>query len=195
MKEDEKKDDVHPSEFMSHGLHKRRTILLSEPVSPELTQRIMASLLLMDQEDQEKPIDVLINSPGGSADDGFAIYDALRFVRAPVRTINVGLSASAATIIMLGADKENRFALPNARIMIHQPLGQIPGTSAENIKRWAEEIIKLKERINQLYADETGHPIEKIKEDTDRDHWLTPEEAVEYGLLTKVISSYDELNA
>ena len=142
MKEETK--ETHSGEFISKGLHDRRTVLLSEPISPKLTQRVMASLLLMDHEDPKSPIDVLINSPGGSADDGFAIYDALRFVRAPIRTINVGLSASAATIIMLGAEKEHRYALPNARIMIHQPLGQIPGTSAENIKRWAEQIIKLR---------------------------------------------------
>jgi ATP-dependent Clp protease protease subunit len=155
----------------------------------------MASLLLMDHENPEKPIDVIINSPGGNSDDGFAIYDALRFVGPPIRTINVGLSARAATIIMLGATKEHRYALPNARIMIHQPLGNMPGTSAENLKRWAEQIIKLRTRINNLYAEETGQAIEKIREDTDRDTWFSPEDAVEYGLISKVINSYDDLNA
>lgn len=193
MKTEEKKETTHSGEFLVHGLHQNRTILISQQVDNKLTQRVMASLLLMDQEDSEKPINVLINSPGGSADDGFAIYDALRFVRAPVRTINVGLSASAATVIMLGAAKEHRYALPNARIMIHQPLGQIPGTSAENVKRWAEQIIKLRKKINQLYADETGRPFDEIAQDTDRDRWFTPEEAVEYGLISHVISSYNDL--
>ena len=96
---------------------------------------------------------------------------------------------------MLGAAKEHRYALPNARIMIHQPLGNMPGTSAENLKRWAEQIIKLRTRINNLYAEETGQAIEKIREDTDRDTWFSPEDAVEYGLISKVINSYDDLNA
>jgi len=194
MKEEEKKETPVSNEFISQGLHQNRTILISQQVDNKLTQRVMASLLLMDQADSKKPINVLINSPGGSADDGFAIYDALRFVRAPVRTINVGLSASAATVIMLGAPKESRFALPNARIMIHQPLGQIPGTSAENVKRWAEQIIKLRKKINQLYADETGRPIEEIQQATDRDQWFTPEEAVEYGLISKIITNYNDLD-
>ncbi|MBT3605634.1 MAG: ATP-dependent Clp protease proteolytic subunit [Candidatus Latescibacteria bacterium] len=193
MKTEEKKETTPSGEFLVHGLHQSRTILISQQVDSKLTERIMASLLIMDQEDSEKPINVLINSPGGSADDGFAIYDALRFVRAPVRTINVGLSASAATVIMLGAEKEHRYALPNARIMIHQPLGQMPGTSAENVKRWAEQIIKLRKKINQLYADETGRPFEEIAQDTDRDRWFSPEEAVEYGLISHVIASYDDL--
>ncbi|MDP6037320.1 MAG: ATP-dependent Clp protease proteolytic subunit [Candidatus Latescibacteria bacterium] len=194
MKSAEKQQEASPTEFLSHGLHKRRTILISDPIDNKVSQRVLASLLLMDQDDTEKPIDVLINSPGGSADDGFAIYDSLRFVRAPIRTINVGLSASAATIIMLGAEKEHRYSLPNARIMIHQPLGNIPGTSAENLKRWAEQILKLRTRINNLYAAETGQAIEKIQEDTDRDTWFTPEAAVEYGLISKVINNYDDLN-
>ncbi|MGA1195629.1 MAG: ClpP family protease [Candidatus Latescibacterota bacterium] len=193
MKADEKDKTKTSSEFLVEGLHHSRTILISQQVDSKLTQSVMASLLLMDQEDPQKPINVLINSPGGSADDGFAIYDALRFVRAPVRTINVGLSASAATVIMLGAPKEHRYALPNARIMIHQPLGNIPGTSAENIKRWAEQIIKLRAKINELYAKETGRPVEEIAQDTDRDRWFTPEEAVEYGLISHIISSYNDL--
>ena len=191
--EEEKKETPVSGEFIAQSLHQNRTILISQQVDSKLTQRVMASLLLMDQDDPTKPINVLINSPGGSADDGFAIYDALRFVRAPVRTINVGLSASAATVIMLGAEKEHRYALPNARIMIHQPLGQIPGTSAENVKRWAEQIIKLRKKINELYARETGRPLEEIAEATDRDYWFTPEEAVEYGLISHVISSYNDL--
>lgn len=191
--EEEKKALPVSGEFISQSLHQNRTILISQQVDSKLTQHVMASLLLMDQDDPTKPINVLINSPGGSVDDGFAIYDALRFVRAPVRTINVGLSASAATVIMLGAEKEHRYALPNARIMIHQPLGQIPGTSAENVKRWAEQIIKIRKKINELYARETGRPVEEIAEATDRDYWFSAEAAVEYGLISHVISSYDDL--
>ena len=195
MKTNETETQAPPGEFLTRSLHQRRIILISEPIDHKVSQRVLASLLVMDQEDPESPIDVLINSPGGSSDDGFAIYDALRFVRAPVRTLNVGLSASAATVIMLGAEKEHRYALPNARIMIHQPLGNIPGTSAENLKRWAEQILKLRARINHLYARETGQTLQKIQEDTDRDTWFTPEAAVEYGLISKVINTYTDLNA
>ena len=116
----------------------------------------------------------------------------IRFVRTPVRVVSVGLSASAATVIMMAAKKEDRFALPNARIMIHQPSMQYFGR-AEDIRRTAEQVLKLRERINRLYADETGQPLEKVTEDTDRDYWLSPEEAVDYGLIAKVIHSYDEL--
>ncbi|MCZ6636408.1 MAG: ATP-dependent Clp protease proteolytic subunit [bacterium] len=185
--------ETSPGEFLARSLLQTRTVLISDAIDHKLTQKVVAQLLLLDEEDPEKPVKVLINSPGGNPDDGFAIYDTMRFIRPTVSTLNVGLSASAATILMLGAPKDRRFALPNARIMIHQPWGQAPGAQAENIKRWAEQILKLRERINRLYAEETGHSIEKIQEDTDRDYWMSPEEAVEYGLLSKVITSYEEI--
>jgi ATP-dependent Clp protease, protease subunit len=179
-------------EFLGRSLIKARTILISDPIDYKLTNRVIAQLLYLDNEDPQKPIKIFINSPGGSADDGFAIYDMIRFVRAPVKIISTGLSASAATVIMLAAKKENRFALPNARIMIHQPSMRSFG-AAEDIRRTAEQILKLRQRINELYASETGQPLDKVSEDTDRDYWMTAQEAVEYGLISRVVSSSSEL--
>jgi ATP-dependent Clp protease protease subunit len=169
-----------------------RTIMISEAVTSRLTRRVVASLLLLDQEDPAAPINVIINSPGGSADDGFGIYDAMRFVRAPVRTICVGIAASAATIILLGADKEHRFVLPSCRILIHQPSSGARG-SASDISITAKEIIKLRERINKLLAAETGQTVEKIDEDVHRDYWMSAEEAVEYGLYTRIVNSVTDV--
>jgi ATP-dependent Clp protease protease subunit len=153
---------------------------------------VIAQLLYLDNDDPGKPIKIFINSPGGSADDGFAIYDMIRFVRSPVKIISAGLSASAATVIMLAAKKENRLALPNARIMIHQPSMRSFG-AAEDLRRTAEQILKLRQRINELYAQETGQPLDKVSVDTDRDFWMTAQEAVEYGLISRVVASYSEL--
>ena len=194
---EEEEEEAQPGgqgEFVVRSLIKARTILISDPIDHKLTTRVIAQLLLMDSDDPEKPITILINSPGGSADDGFAIYDLIRFIRPPVRIVSVGLSASAATVIMLAAEKGNRFALPNARIMIHQPSMRMVGT-AEDVKRTAEQILILRERINELYAQETGQPLDKVVEDTDRDYWMSAQEAVKYGLISKVVTHFNELGA
>jgi ATP-dependent Clp protease protease subunit len=188
-KEKEGKDD---GEFLGRSLMKGRTILISDPIDHKLTSRVIAQLLHLDDTDPKKPIKIFINSPGGSADDGFAIYDMIRFVRPRVRIISAGLSASAATVIMLGAEKEDRLALPNARIMIHQPSMRSFGP-AEDLRRTAEQILKLRLRINELYAQETGQSLDKVTDDTDRDFWMTAQEAVDYGLIHKVITAHDEL--
>ncbi len=179
-------------ELLGRHLLKARAILIAGPIDHRLSTRVIAQLLLMDGEDAEKPIKVFVNSPGGSSDDGFAIFDVMRFVRPRVKVVSTGWSASAATVIMLAAKKEDRFALPNARIMIHQPSMQASG-AAEDIRRTAEEVLRMKARVNRLYAEETGQPLEKVQEDTDRDYWLSSEEAVEYGLISKVIRRYGEL--
>ena len=190
--EEESEKGSKDGEFLGRSLIKARTILISDPVDHKLTARVTAQLLFLDHEDPEKPIKIFINSPGGSADDGYAIYDLIRFVRPRVKIISAGLSASAATVIMLAAEKQDRLALPNARIMIHQPSMRSFG-AAEDIKRTAEQILKLRQRINELYAQETGQPIEKVSEDTDRDYWMSAEEAVEYGLISRVVNNLDEL--
>ncbi len=197
LKEEEEEEEVRgegDGAFLGRNLLKARTILISDPVDHKLTTRVIAQLLLVDGEDPEKPVKIFINSPGGSADDGFAIYDIIRFIRPPVKVISAGLSASAATVIMLAAEKENRYALPNARIMIHQPSMRYFG-AAEDIRRTAEQILKLRARINKLYAEETGQPIEKVEEDTDRDYWMSAQEALDYGLISRVVGSYAELEA
>ncbi|WP_034419041.1 ClpP family protease [Candidatus Entotheonella palauensis] len=180
-------------DFIGRSLMDARTVLISDPIDHKLTTRVIAQLLHLDAADPEKPIKIFINSPGGSADDGFAIYDIIRFIRPRVRIVSTGLSASAATVIMMAAEKEDRLALPNARIMIHQPSMRSFG-AAEDLRRTAEQILKLRTRINELYAEETGQDLEKVTIDTDRDFWMTAQEAVEYGLISQVVSSYAELD-
>jgi ATP-dependent Clp protease protease subunit len=172
-------------------LKKERTIIISEEVSPKLTQRVMSSLLWLDSQSDD-PIKLYINTPGGSADDGFAIFDLIRFVKAPVYNISFGLNASAGTIILLGAPKERRLALPNARIMIHQPSGGSRGRSSD-IEITAEEILKLRHRANEVFAEECGRTVKQVEKDTDRDYWMSPEEAVEYGLVGRIITNLDDI--
>jgi len=191
--EEEEEKGSRDGEFLGRSLIKARTILISDPIDHKLTARVTAQLLHLDSEDSDKSIKLFINSPGGSADDGYAIYDMIRFVRPRVKIISAGLCASAATVIMLAAKKEDRMALPNARIMIHQPSMRSFG-AAEDLKRTAEQILKLRLRINELYAAETGQSLEKVSEDTDRDYWMSADEAVEYGLIGSVVSSLDELD-
>ena len=172
-------------------LKKERTVIISEEVSPKLTQRVMSSLLWLDSQSDE-PIKLYINTPGGSADDGFAIFDLIRFVKAPVYNISFGLNASAGTIILLGAPKERRLALPNARIMIHQPSGGSRGRSSD-IEITAEEILKLRHRANEVFAEECGRTVKQVEKDTDRDYWMSPEEAIEYGLVGRIITNLDDV--
>ena len=172
-------------------LKKERTIIISEEVSPKLTQRVMSSLLWLDSQSDD-PIKLYINTPGGSADDGFAIFDLIRFVKAPVYNISFGLNASAGTIILLGAPKERRLALPNARIMIHQPSGGSRGRSSD-IEITAEEILKLRHRANEVFAAECGRTVKQVEKDTDRDYWMSPEEAIEYGLVGRIITHLDDI--
>ena len=172
-------------------LKKERTIIISEEVSPKLTQRVMSSLLWLDSQSDD-PIKLYINTPGGSADDGFAIFDLIRFVKAPVYNISFGLNASAGTIILLGAPKERRLALPNARIMIHQPSGGSRGRSSD-IEITAEEILKLRHRANEVFAEECGRTVKQVEKDTDRDYWMSPEEAIEYGLVGRIITNLDDV--
>ena len=189
---DEKRDDRPRESFVALDLLKQeRTVVISEVVSPKLTQRVLSQLLWLDSQD-DRPIKLFINTPGGSADDGFAIYDLIRFIRAPVFNICVGLNASAGTILLLGTPKERRLALPNARLMIHQPSGGGRGRVTD-IEITAEEILKLRHRANELIAQETGRPLEKVEQDTDRDCWMSADEAKAYGLVSRVIRSLRDI--
>jgi ATP-dependent Clp protease protease subunit len=170
---------------------KTRTILLSGQVNKDLAERTIRQLLLLDEEN-DKPIRIFIDSPGGDADAGFAIFDMIRFVTAPVWTIGMGLVASAAAIIQLASPKERRIGLPNSHYLIHQPLSGIRGV-ATDIEIHAREIERLREKINRLIADETGTGLEQVERDTDRDFWMSAEEAVRYGLISKIILNRGEL--
>jgi len=174
-------------------LLKTRTIPLFEPITPRSARRIVTSLLVLEAEDADKPVTLLVNSPGGSVDDGFAIYDTMRFVRCPVRAVCTGLAASAANIVLLGAPKGSRLSLPNTRILIHQPSTGVQG-QASDIAITAKEILKTRERLNGLLAAETGQPIDRIAQDTNRDYWMSAEEARAYGLIDRVIRSRGEID-
>ena len=169
-------------------------MLLSSEVSPTVAQKVIERLLILEADDPDAPITMLVNSPGGEVHSGFAVYDVIRFIRPPVRIVCTGLTASIATIILLAVDKENRVALPNARLLIHQPLfsGEVFGP-ASDLEITANEILKTKEHINRVIAEATGHSISKVQRDTERDFWLSADEAVAYGLVSRVIKSRADL--
>ncbi|HJW86809.1 MAG TPA: ATP-dependent Clp protease proteolytic subunit, partial [Candidatus Brocadiaceae bacterium] len=180
-----------PAGDLAARLLKTRTIMVADEVNKKMAQQIMAQLILMEAENDED-IKIFINSPGGDADAGFAIFDMMRFVKPKVKAICTGVAASAAVIILLGAKKENRFSLPNARVLIHQPSTGIHGTAAD-IQIEASEIIKCREKINHLIAVETGQTFEKVGLDTKRNFWMSAEEALKYGLVSKIIQTSGEL--
>jgi ATP-dependent Clp protease protease subunit len=196
--DDDEEDDDEPKDSNKGNaalgleiLKKQRSIIISEGVSPKLTQRVLGSLLWLDSQSKE-PIKVFINSPGGSADDGFAIFDLIRYVKSPVYNITVGLNASAGILILLAVPRERRFALPSTRLMMHQPSGGGRG-QASDIEITASEIQKLRHKANVMISEQTGQPLSRVEVDTDRDFWLSAQEAVEYGLVGKVISSASDL--
>ena len=176
-----------------HAL-RSRSVLLFGGIEPKLTQEVVRQILILDQISHTKSINVYINSPGGLADDGFAIYDVLRFVKAPVSTIVTGLAASAATIVMVGAPRDRRFVLPHSRIMLHQPSVGIRGTAAD-IAISAKEILRLRQKANDLFVRETGKPLEVVEKDMHRDFWMSAQEAVDYGLLTRILTDSTDLPA
>jgi ATP-dependent Clp protease protease subunit len=170
---------------------KTRTILLSGEIKKDLAERTIRQLLLLEDMGDE-PIRIFIDSPGGDADAGYAIFDMIRFVKPPVWTIGMGLVASAAAIIQLASPKERRVGLPNSHYLIHQPLSGIRGV-ATDIEIHARELDKLREKINRLIAGETGAAFEQVEKDTDRDYWMNAEEAAKYGLISRIISRREEL--
>jgi len=170
---------------------KTRTVLLSGEVNKDLAEKTIRQLLLLEDMSDE-PIRIFIDSPGGDADAGYAIFDMIRFVKPEVWTIGMGLVASAAAIIQLASPKERRVGLPNSHYLIHQPLSGIRGV-ATDIEIHARELEKLRAKINRLIADETGTPATQVEKDTDRDYWMSAEEAVSYGLIGKVISRRTDL--
>jgi len=165
-----------------------RVVFLGRPVDDELANLIVAQLLHLESEDGAKPIALYINSPGGSADGMFAIYDAMQHVRPPVETTCIGMAASAAAVILAGGADGSRAVLPHGRVMIHQPhVGGIGG-QASDIEIHAAEILRQRELANQLLSRHTGQPIDRIRSDTDRDRWMTADQALEYGLVDRILS-------
>ncbi|MDJ0974592.1 MAG: ATP-dependent Clp protease proteolytic subunit [Planctomycetota bacterium] len=171
---------------LTRYLLKGRSIMLFGPIEPQLTREVITQMLVLDQVSHTKPIRIYINSPGGVADDGFAIYDVIKFVQAPVYTIVTGLAASAATIVMVGATPDRRLILPHSRVMLHQPSVGVRGT-ASDIAISAKEIIRLRKKANELFERETDQPLDKLERDMHRDFWMSADEAVEYGLCDRII--------
>ena len=174
-------------------LLKDRIVFLGTPVDDDVANVIIAQFLFLESEDPDKDISLYINSPGGSVSSGLAIYDTMQYVKPQVSTICLGLAASMGAFLLAGGAKGKRFALPNARVMIHQPSGGTGG-QATDIEIQAKEIVKTKRRLNELLAANTGQPFEKIENDADRDFWMSGDEAKAYGLIDEVISSKKALD-
>jgi ATP-dependent Clp protease, protease subunit len=170
-------------------LNLERIIFLSQEVDDGIANAIVAAMLYLDSEDQSKPICLYINSPGGSVTAGMAIYDTMQHIKSEVITICVGLAASMGSFLLAAGSKGKRLALPHARIMIHQPLGGTGRQQASDIEIEAKEILRMREHLNLMLAQRTGQPLEKIEKDTDRDYFMSAEEAKEYGLIDQVIQT------
>ena len=168
-------------------LLKERIIFLSGPVHDQVSTLIIAQLLFLEAENPKKEISFYINSPGGSVSAGLAMYDTMKYIRPAVSTMCVGMAASMGSLLLTAGEKDMRFSLPNSRIMVHQPSGGFQG-QASDIERHAQDIIKIKRRLNEIYVQHTGQSYETIEKTLDRDHFMDPEEAVSFGLIDKVLS-------
>ncbi len=189
-----KKDMESLENFMEKQFIEQRKIIISSTINQKLAEKVIKKLFLLDGIDPEKPIIIIINSPGGDVFSGFAIFDIMRAIKSPVITLVAGFAASMGSIIMLGAKKGKRFATKNSKILIHQPLiaGVFQGRATE-IEIQAKEIQETKERIINLYVEETGQKREKIAKDVEMDFWMTAEQAKEYGLIDNIIHTLDEI--
>ncbi|OUM96116.1 MAG: ATP-dependent Clp endopeptidase, proteolytic subunit ClpP [Thermobacillus sp. ZCTH02-B1] len=168
-------------------LLKDRIVFLGGPIDDDVANLVIAQLLFLAAEDPEKDVYLYINSPGGSVTAGLGIYDTMQYIKPDVSTICVGMAASMGSLLLAAGAKGKRYALPNSEVMIHQPLGGVRGQAAD-IKIHADWILKTKHKLNQIYVEHTGQPYEKIERDTDRDFFMSAQEALEYGLIDKVIT-------
>ena len=178
--------------FMDERLFKSRSISIFGQIN-ERTARTVTEQLLSLAAENDEPITIYISSPGGHVESGDVIYDMIKYIKPEVRVVGTGWVASAATNIYLAAKKENRYSLPNTRYLVHQPTGGSEG-DATDIKIQMEQIVKTKERINKIISEETGRPLEQVEKDTDRDYWMSVDEAIEYGIVGKVITSVKDVS-
>ncbi len=191
--EEESKEAPKPQDGFLSKLLKARTVLITGEVDQELAEKTISQLLILDSESHD-PIRVLITSNGGHVDSGFAIHDVMRYIESEVISIGAGWVASIAVPILFGArKKENRVSLPNTRFLIHQPSGGALGQMAD-VRIEAMEIMKIRDKLNHLIAEETGQPVDKVAKDSERNYWLSAEEAQEYGLISRVVRSAKELS-
>ena len=188
---DKEAENGKPSNMLENVLNKNRTLTLFGEINQDVARRTAEKLLALAYESDD-PITLYVGSPGGHVESGDTIYDMIQFIKPVVRIVGTGWVGSIATHIYLAAEKENRFALPNTRFLIHQPSGGFGG-DATDIQIHAQEILKTRERINGVIADRTGQSVERVSEDTMRDCWMSAEESVAYGLIGKIITSIDEI--
>ena len=193
MAKDDEKSKEEKSAAVDQLFFKSRNVIITGEINDKLAQKTVTHLLAL-AEDGDDPINLFISSPGGHVESGDMVHDMIKFIKPRVRTIGSGWVASAGALIFVGADKEDRYCLPNTRFLLHQPSGGIGG-KVTDMQIQAEQIKKMRERFDNLFAQATGQTPEKIREDTMRDFWLDTDEALAYGLLGKVVSSMDELRA
>ncbi|MFP4704450.1 MAG: ATP-dependent Clp protease proteolytic subunit [Spirochaetaceae bacterium] len=187
----EKDQNTLANEQLIQRMLKTRTILVSGEINKSLAERVVRQLLLLEEQSDD-PIRVFIDSPGGDADAGYAIFDMMRFVKPRVYSVGMGLVASAGALVLLAAKAEDRLGLPNSHYLIHQPLSGMRGV-ATDIEIHARELEKMRARINKLISNETGQDLERVEKDTDRDFWMSAEDAREYGLISKVVTERSEI--
>ncbi|TKI05185.1 ATP-dependent Clp protease proteolytic subunit [Martelella alba] len=190
-KEQEKDKEAAISAFAQNKLLDARSLIISGEINQALTEKVVAQLLIL-QEINDKPIRIFLNSQGGHVEAADTIHDIIKFIKPEVQIIGTGWVASAGITIFLAAQHKNRFALPNTRFMIHQPLGGVQG-QATDIEIEAKEILRMLDRVNRLISDATGQPLEKVRKDTDRNFWLSASEALDYGIVGSIIASHAEL--
>ena len=189
--EDEEKTQTPQSIPVDKHLFEARTVLITGQVTQELARDVSARLLALAHVSSD-PITVIVSSPGGHVESGDMIHDTIKFISPRVRMLAMGWASSAGALIYVSVPTEDRYCTPNTRFLLHQPSGGAGGPAAD-IEIQAREIMKMRDRLNKIFAEATGQSIERVEKDTDRDHWMSPEEAIEYGLVGKVISSIDEL--
>ncbi|WP_319758632.1 ATP-dependent Clp protease proteolytic subunit [uncultured Sphaerochaeta sp.] len=191
MPQEEEKKPAQQDPQIQEKLLKTRSILLSGEINKESAESVIKQMLILEGESDE-PIKIFINSPGGDVDAGYAIFDMARFITAPVTMIGMGLVASAAALVLLAVPKEQRIALPNSTYLIHQPMSGMKGV-ATDIEIHAQHLEKLREKLDKLIAQETGKSLEEVRSDTERDHWLSADEAQSYGLVSRIVKQRSEL--
>lgn len=191
QKKGEKMSEENKNDMLINRLLKTRSVIISGEINQKLVDTVAKQLFVL-QDESDDPIRVFINSQGGHVESGDTIYDLFKFVRPKIIAIGTGWVASAAITIYLGAAKENRLSLPNTRYLIHQPMGGVQGT-ASDIKIEAEEIIKIRKRVNKIISNETGQNIKKVEKDTERNYWMSADEAIHYGLVSRIVQNEKEI--
>ena len=192
LEDDEEEKTKTPQSIpVDKHLFDARTVLITGPITQELARDVCSRLLALAQVSND-PITVIVSSPGGHVESGDMIHDTIRFIRPQVRILGMGWVASAGALIYVSVPKEMRFCTPNTRFLLHQPSGGAGGM-ATDIEIQAREILKMRDRLNKIFADATGQPIERIEKDTDRDYWMGPEEGIEYGLVGKIVANVDDM--